>query len=147
MISMALALVLVATAPGPADIKARAEAVVTIDRNQLGDPDQMGAAIRESFRLIEERELKPRLLKTYDTRTLEILFEAVAIASELIKQPKLLGVLEDIFQECVNQRQGNHRIQHFLPMLATCCKLVYILVRHFLQYSNLQYQHKSPDLP
>jgi hypothetical protein len=103
MIYVLISIMLAATAAVPADIKARAEAVITIDRNQQGDPVQVGAAIRESFRLIEERELEPRLLKTYDTRTLEILFEAVAIASDRLKEPTLLTVLEDVFQECVSR--------------------------------------------
>jgi hypothetical protein len=103
VISMFVAAVLAATAPVPADLKARAEAVITIDRNQRGGPGETAAAIRESFRRIGEHELEPALLKTYDTRTLEVLFEAVAIASDRAGQPNLLTVLENIFQECVSR--------------------------------------------
>ncbi|MBI5209354.1 MAG: hypothetical protein HY927_05205 [Elusimicrobia bacterium] len=85
------------------DIKARAEAVVSIDRNWRGDADAAIAKITESFKLIEDRELEPRLLKTYDTRTLETLFEAVSTASEHIPRPELLKTLEDILDECLRR--------------------------------------------
>lgn len=91
------------SAAGSAELKTRAEVVISIDRNQRGSPGRVVAAIRESFRLIETHELEPRLLKTYDTRTLEILFDAVAIASDCLQRPKLLTVLEDIFQECLRR--------------------------------------------
>ncbi len=96
-----LILALAAYAGEAPDIKARAEAVVSIDRNQRGDPDEAIAEIADSFKRIEDRELEPKLLKTYDTRTLETLFEAVSTASEHIPRPELLKTLEDIFGECL----------------------------------------------
>lgn len=83
------------------DIKTRAEAVVTIDRNERSGSD--AEAIRDSFRLIEDHELKPPRLKNYDTRTLEVLFDAVSIASDRNPRPELSRALDDIFEECLQR--------------------------------------------
>lgn len=83
------------------DIKTRAEAVVAIDRNERGGSG--AKAIRDSFRLIDDRELKPPSLKTYDTRTLEVLFDAVAIVSDRNPRPELFQALDDIFEECLQR--------------------------------------------
>ena len=87
-----------ATAPSP-DIKVRAEAVVTVCRNG----PRSALAISDAFRQIQSQELTPDQLRTYDTRTLEVLFDAVAGASEQLQRPELLQPLEDIFQESLRR--------------------------------------------
>lgn len=96
----------------PTDLKSRAEAVVTLDRNVRGW-DASTAAIMNAFNLIAERELEPALLATYDTRTLEVLFEAVRIALDRSQRSDLLQALEDVFQECLRRGfVGNHLVNH-----------------------------------
>lgn len=92
-------LALAAAVAQPPDIKVRAEAVVTVCRN--GPPAE--SVILDAFRQIESQELTPDQLRTYDTRTLEVLFDAVAGASERLQRPELLQPLEDIFQESLRR--------------------------------------------
>ena len=97
--SALLLLALAAAAAQPPDIKVRAEAVVTLCRN--GSPS--ASTIPDAFRQIESHELTPDQLRTYDTRTLEVLFDAVACALERLQRPELLQPLEDIFQESLRR--------------------------------------------
>lgn len=89
------------------DIKTRAEAIVAIDRNVRGD-DASTAAIADAFRLVQDRELEPSLLAGYDTRTLEVLFDAVRIAADRLQRPDKLQALEDIFEECLRRGFVGH---------------------------------------
>lgn len=102
MMKLLLFLTLSAFAGEPSDIKARAEAVVAIDRNRAGG-DAVIAKIADSFKLIRDEELESHRLKGYDTRTLEVLFEAVSAASEHMPRPESLKVLEGIFNECLSR--------------------------------------------
>jgi hypothetical protein len=80
------------------ELKARAEDVITLDRNERHGTG--AEKIKETFARIEPSELEPARLKSYDTRTLELLFEAVSIASDRLDRPELLTPMEKIFDEC-----------------------------------------------
>lgn len=84
------------------DLKARAEAVVTLDRNNRTDDGEK--LIAEAFARIDEAELSPERLKTYDTRTLEVLFDAAATTLEHGPRPELMKPLEDIFNASLRGR-------------------------------------------
>lgn len=94
---IALTIILLAGTAGASDIKARAEAVITADRNE-----PRSAAV-EPMKLIRDEELSPPRLKTYDTRTLELLFDATSIADERAPRPELLQALEDIFAQALDR--------------------------------------------
>lgn len=92
-----LTILLLAGTAGASDIKARAEAVITADRNE-----PRSAAV-EALKAIRDEELSPPRLKTYDTRTLELLFDATSIADERAPRPELLQALEDIFAQALDR--------------------------------------------
>ncbi len=79
-------------------VKANAERVITFQRND--EPDEK---IGSAFDRIKPAEMVPARLKTYDTRTLELLFEAADLTADMRDRPELTGVLEDIFQEALSR--------------------------------------------
>ena len=83
-------------------LKARAEAVISIHRNVRGG-EESTSAILEAFARIDNEDLYAGSLEEYDTRTLELLFEAVAIASERGGSENLLNAMEDIFRESLSR--------------------------------------------
>lgn len=105
-----LLLAVVSFATEPSLIKTRAEVIVSLSRNSRGYTPKTDAAVREAFLQINDSELKPEALKTYDTRTLEVLFSAVEVALDSLPKPELLSVLEDIFEQCLSRGFLGHMI-------------------------------------
>lgn len=70
-------------------VKADAERVITLQRNDAPD-----AKIASAFDRLKPADMAPARLQTYDTRTLELLFDAAF----LVDRPELTGALEDIFE-------------------------------------------------
>lgn len=85
---------------GARRVKANAERVITFQRN--GGPDDKDK-IAGAFDRIAPADMAPAKLKSYDTRTLELLFEAVALTADMRDRPELTRVLEDIFQEALSR--------------------------------------------
>lgn len=85
---------------GAGSVKADAERVITLQRN--GEPGD-DANISDAFGRIKPVDLASGKLKSYDTRTLELLFEATAVAADIRHRPELSRVMEDIFQEAVSR--------------------------------------------
>lgn len=81
-------------------VKADAERVITLQRN--GGPDD-DAKLVSAFDRIEPAETAPAKLKSYDTRTLELLFTAADLIAGMSDRPELTRVLEDIFQEAYSR--------------------------------------------
>lgn len=81
-------------------VKADAERVITFQRN--GGPDD-DAKIVSAFDRITPEQTSPAKLKSYDTRTLELLFTAADLTADVRDRPELTRVLEDIFQEALGR--------------------------------------------
>ena len=77
-------------------IKDKAERVITIQRNEHRGLEK---TIPAAFDAIDSADLTPGRIKTYDTRTLEVLFEAAALAADYSDRPELTRVMEDAFEE------------------------------------------------
>lgn len=85
---------------GAERVKANAERAITLQRNGgPGDEKQ----IAEAFDRIKPDERAPEKLKTYDTRTLELLFQAASLTAGKGDRPELTAVLEDIFSEALSR--------------------------------------------
>jgi len=77
-------------------VKGKAERVITIQRNEHRDVEKNIAA---AFAALSASELGPERIKSYDTRTLELLFEATALAADYSDQPGLTALMETAFEE------------------------------------------------
>lgn len=83
-------------ADGALTVKEKAERVLTIQRNERGDSEQQ---IAEAFAALTAAELDPNVVKSYDTRTLELLFQAAAVVANDASRADLIRVMETIFGE------------------------------------------------
>jgi hypothetical protein len=85
---------------GRPPLKDRAEAIITLQRNEF----ESQAKIAKALRRISADELKPDRLRTYDTRTLEVLFEALHLADGMMDREDLVPAMEAIFVETFQNR-------------------------------------------
>ena len=86
----------VGCASGNEALKNKAERVITITRNERRGLEK---TIPAAFDAIDPVDLTPGRIKTYDTRTVELLFEATAITADYSERPELTPAMEDAFEE------------------------------------------------
>jgi hypothetical protein len=84
------------SADGAMAVKEKAERVLTIQRNERGDSERL---IAEAFATLTAAELDSTAIKSYDTRTLELLFQATTVVANDASRSDLIPVMETIFGE------------------------------------------------
>lgn len=121
------------------DLKTRAEAVVTVERNLHGAKRQ--AAMAAAFKQIEPAELEAPALKTYDTRTLEVLFEAVDAVADDLDRPDLTPVLERVMRASIEHGWLGHMAEQLFSR--------YVRERDLKKARSLadEFESKSMQLP
>lgn len=103
-IGAALLILTASCAPTPS-LKSRAEGILTLDRNGGHDPDPVLLSKLASG--ISRSELAPEKLRTYDIRTLEMLFEALeAEHDKRVNDRQAVESLEAVFDELLIGRHG-----------------------------------------
>lgn len=77
-------------------LKGKAERVITLYRDEGPEGEEK---IAGAFARIEIEDAESARLKSYDTRTLELLFQAVYLGESIRDRPELAGVLERVYRE------------------------------------------------
>jgi hypothetical protein len=90
------ATLLAACAPSPGSVKEKAERVLALERNDRQVFQRRGP---ELYAALTPAELAPARVKTYDTRTLELLFEATFVAADASDRADATPLMEAILDE------------------------------------------------
>ncbi len=90
--------ILVGCADSATTARSKAERVITIQRNERGGAEKEKSFLT-AFAAFRPAELAPERIRSYDTRTLELLFEATGLVAVSSDRPDLTTLMESMFDE------------------------------------------------